>query len=91
MRVIRESGDVMPGCGGMRKVRWPDLRRRKGKRGGLRGIYLQIPEVKVIVLADVYDKDEAGDLTKDEKRAVAKAARETKDELITKFKKETPQ
>ncbi len=34
-----ELGDVMPGTGGFRKVRWGDSRRGKGKRGGLRVIY----------------------------------------------------
>jgi hypothetical protein len=28
-----EMGDVMPGTGGFRKVRWEDARRGKGKRG----------------------------------------------------------
>ncbi len=32
-------GDVMPGTGGFRKVRWEDARRGKGKRGGLRVMY----------------------------------------------------
>lgn len=34
-----ELGDVMPGTGGFRKLRWQDPRRGKGKRGGLRVIY----------------------------------------------------
>jgi hypothetical protein len=34
-----EVGDLMPGTGGFRKLRWTDPRRRKGKRGGLRIIY----------------------------------------------------
>jgi hypothetical protein len=34
-----ELGDVMPGTGGFRKIRWEDPRRGKGKRGGLRVIY----------------------------------------------------
>jgi hypothetical protein len=32
-------GDVMPGTGGFRKLRWADARRGKGRRGGLRLIY----------------------------------------------------
>jgi hypothetical protein len=31
-----EAGDVMPGTGGFRKLRWADRRPGKGKRGGLR-------------------------------------------------------
>ena len=34
-----EAGDIIPGTGGFRKLRWADSRRRKGKRGGLRIIY----------------------------------------------------
>jgi len=32
-------GDVIQGTGGLRKLRWMDKRRGKGKRGGLRVIY----------------------------------------------------
>lgn len=40
-RLAREpnSGDVIPGAGGFRKVRSTDTRRGKGRRGGLRVIY----------------------------------------------------
>lgn len=34
-----EAGDVIPGTGGFRKLRWADPARGKGKRGGLRVIY----------------------------------------------------
>lgn len=81
-----EQGDVMPGCGGLRKVRWSDARRGKGKRGGLRVIYLLIPEVRVVVLMDVYDKDEADDLSAKEKREVSRLAREIKDELVNRHR-----
>jgi len=33
-----QIGDLMPGTGGFRKVRWKDPKRGKGKRGGLRMI-----------------------------------------------------
>ena len=33
------AGDVIEGTGGLRKLRQPDPRRGKGKRGGLRIIY----------------------------------------------------
>ena len=80
-----EGGDPMPGCGGVRKLRRPDPRRGKGKRGGLRLIYLQVPEVRVIVLIDVYDKDEKDDLTPKEKRAVQSLAMLIKRELFARF------
>ncbi len=34
-----ESGEVIRGTGGLRKLRFGDARRGKGKRGGLRVIY----------------------------------------------------
>jgi len=34
-----EAGDLMPDTGGLRKLRFADARRGKGKRGGLRVIY----------------------------------------------------
>jgi hypothetical protein len=34
-----EAGEVIEGTGGLRKMRFADQRRGKGKRGGLRVIY----------------------------------------------------
>ena len=34
-----EAGDLIPDAGGLRKLRYADVRRGKGKRGGLRVIY----------------------------------------------------
>ena len=68
-----ELGDVMPGTGGFRKVRWKDARRGKGKRGGLRVIYYHLTADNQIWFFTLYDKDEAIDLTADEKKALKKA------------------
>jgi hypothetical protein len=38
-----DHGDVIPGTGGFRKLRWADPRRGKGRRGGLRVIYYYFP------------------------------------------------
>lgn len=69
-----QLGPVMPGCGGLRKMRWPDPRRGKGKRGGLRVIYLHVPEAQAILFLKVYDKDEADDLTPDQRKALTQVA-----------------
>ena len=63
-----EAGTVIPGAGPLRKLRWKDARRGKSKRGGLRIIYLHIPDARVLFMLDVYDKDEADDLSAGEKR-----------------------
>ena len=65
-----ELGDVMPGTGGFRKLRWGDPRRGKGRRGGLRVIYYYFPGEQQIWLMTLYDKDEASDLTPKEKQAL---------------------
>ena len=71
-----EAGDVIPGAGGFRKLRWADRRRSKGKRGGLRVIYYYLRAEAQIWLMTVYDKDEAEDLSPGERRLL-KAAVET--------------
>jgi len=68
-----ELGRLMPGTGGFRKVRWEDSRRGKGKRGGLRVIYYQLTSDHQIWFFTIYDKDEATDLTADEKKLLKKA------------------
>jgi hypothetical protein len=68
-----ELGDVMPGTGGFRKIRWEDSRRGKGKRGGLRVIYYHLMTNHQIWFFTLYSKDEATDLTSGEKKALKKA------------------
>jgi mRNA-degrading endonuclease RelE of RelBE toxin-antitoxin system len=64
-----EKGNVMPGCGGLRKLRTGDPGRGKGKRGGCRIIYLDVPDAGVTFFLDIYGKDEKDDLTPGEKKS----------------------
>ncbi len=68
-----ESGDVIPGTGGFRKIRLADARRGKGRRGGLRVIYYYFADEQQVWLMTLYDKDEASDLTHREKHALKEA------------------
>lgn len=68
-----EAGDMVPGAGGIRKLRWKDPRRGKGRRGGLRVIYYCFLSEQEISLLTLYDKDEAADLTKDEREQLRRA------------------
>ncbi len=68
-----EAGDVMPGTGGFRKLRWGDERRGKGRRGGLRIIYYLLAGDQQIWLFTLFGKDEAADLTPDQKRQLRAA------------------
>jgi hypothetical protein len=59
-----EAGALITGSGGLRKLRFPDERRGKGKRGGLRVIYYWWDSGLQFWLFTIYDKDEKSDLTK---------------------------
>src|SRR6266404_7961093 len=68
-----ELGDVIPGTGGFRKLRWADVRRGKGRRVGLRVISYWFDGQNQVWLVTAYDKNEAVDLTP-EQRTTLKAA-----------------
>ena len=63
-----EAGDMIEGTGGSRKLRPPDPRRGKGKRGGLRVIYYWWLGGNQFWLFTIYDKDEADDLTAEQRK-----------------------
>ncbi len=65
-----EAGDVIVGTGGLRKVRFADSRRGKGKRGGLRVIYYWWVDGRQFWLFTLYNKDEMSDLTAKEKKVL---------------------
>ena len=65
-------GDVIPGGGGIRKVRVAS--RGKGKSGGSRVIYYYYDESIPVFLLDVYAKSEQDDLSKDHLAALADLA-----------------
>lgn len=57
-----EAGDVIVGTGGLRKLRFPDARRRKGTRSGMRVLYYWWQPGPEFWMFMVYDKDELSDL-----------------------------
>ena len=65
-----EAGDPMPDTGGLRKVRFADARRDKGKRGGLRVIYYWWVAGLQIWLFTLYNKDDLSDLTPQQRKAL---------------------
>lgn len=68
-----EAGDVIKDTGGLRKMRFADARRGKGKRSGLRVIYYLWTGGPQFWLFTLYDKDEMSDLTAKERRVFADA------------------
>jgi hypothetical protein len=67
-----DAGDVIPGAGGARKLRW--AAKGKGKRGGARIIYLYIVIAARIYLLRCYTKNVKSDLTTDEKKELRQIA-----------------
>jgi len=65
------DGDVIKGCGGLRKLRFKDKRRGKGKRGGVRIIYYWWVSGLEFWLFTIYDKNEASDLTEAQRKILA--------------------
>jgi hypothetical protein len=74
-----EAGDLIPGAGGLRKLRWAAAGR--GKRGGVRIIYYPFLGRHLIFLLFMYPKNEQADLTPEQKRVLrALVDAETTDE-----------
>lgn len=66
-----DGGKVIPGSGGLRKIRWAGSGR--GKRGGLRLIYYWWVARDRISLLLVYSKNERDDLSADQVKQLRKA------------------
>jgi hypothetical protein len=64
------------------KLRFGDPSRGKGKRGGVRVIYLHTREAARVDLITVYGKDERDDLSKQELEVLCRHARRLRDEAI---------
>ena len=76
-----DAGALIPGAGGVRKIRWAGSGR--GKRGGSRLIYYWDFGDRILMLY-VYQKNEREDLTEEQKkvmRQIAEAYRHEQEEL----------
>lgn len=67
-----EDDDIIPGTGGIRKLRWGKT--GTGKRGGVRVIYFTHNADIPLYLLLAYTKAQASDLTPDEKRTLTALA-----------------
>lgn len=64
------AGPIMPGTGGVRKLRW--ARSGKGKSGGVRVIYYFYNETLPLFLLNMFGKNEQANLSKAERNKLAK-------------------
>jgi hypothetical protein len=69
-----DMGDLIPGTGGLRKMRWGVPADARGKRGGLRVIYYWYVSQSVIYMLMVYPKSKREDLSHEQKRMLRKIA-----------------
>ncbi|MFJ4064186.1 toxin [Pseudomonas sp. NPDC089996] len=65
-----DAGDVIKGTGGLRKIRFSDPLRNKGKRGGIRVIYYYWHSGLEFWLFTLYGKDIQDDLTDQQRKAL---------------------
>jgi len=70
------AGNLIPGTGGVRKLRFATS--GQGKRGGVRVIYYYLDESVPIYLLLAYGKAAKTDMTSDEKRTVSALAKALK-------------
>ena len=76
-----DIGPVVPGAGGLRKVRFAARGSSRGKRGGYRIGYIHFENYYAFVLVAAYDKSEKADLTYDDKRFIQTYIRSVQTEL----------
>ena len=74
-----ESGKIMEGTGGIRKVRFP--LENRGKSGSVRVCYTDFAEYEVIYLITAFEKKEQENLTMEEKNAIKKLVKVLKEEV----------
>jgi mRNA-degrading endonuclease RelE of RelBE toxin-antitoxin system len=69
LRLLERSpqlGEVIPGSGGIRKLRLPNTDAARGKSGGYRLLYVLRPDRELIGLLLLYSKSEHADVVKTE-------------------------
>jgi mRNA-degrading endonuclease RelE of RelBE toxin-antitoxin system len=66
-----EAGAIIPGTGGIRKLRWINPRNNKGKSGGLRILYYYAKGTLILLLS-AYSKSNAENITEAQKNELSK-------------------
>ena len=69
-----EMGAVIPGSGGLRKIRWAFQGR--GKRGGVRVVYYWTPVQDRLLMLLMYSKSELDDLTPEQLKVLKRIVEE---------------
>ena len=70
------AGDVVPGLGGIRKLRFGA--KRRGTRGGIRMIYYVLDEGHPIIALLIYGKNEQANFTPAQRKVMASVVQQLK-------------
>ena len=81
-----ETGRIIPGTGGLRKVRFAPPSWNRGKRGGMRVCYAYFSVAAAVYFFAAYGKNEREDITPDEKRGYRKILGEIESRLPSRSK-----
>lgn len=76
-----KGAPVIPGTGGLRKMRFVPPRWHQGKRGAMRVCYAYFPDYSVVILAAAYGKNEKEDITQRDKKAIRKLLKDIEEWL----------
>ncbi|MFC2141175.1 type II toxin-antitoxin system RelE/ParE family toxin [Acidobacteriota bacterium] len=79
LSIYPETGEIIKKTGGVRKMRW--ALKSKGKRGGIRVLYIDFISYEKIYLLMVYPKSKKENITDNEKKVIRKLVEELKNEL----------
>jgi hypothetical protein len=74
-----DIGDRIRGAGGLRKVRWNLA--GKGKSGGIRVLYIDLPHTQLICMVDLFSKNEKENLSQAERNEIKKVVKLITEEL----------
>jgi hypothetical protein len=69
-----ETGRLIPGGGGIRKIRWANT--QQGKRGGIRVIYFYKTHANQVYFLFAFPKTAQDNLTEEQKRILGKLVKE---------------
>ena len=73
-----KEGVVIPGSGGVRKIRIK--KGDKGKSGSYRVLYLDLVNVKIVYLLFVFEKGSLSNISNEQKRRIRKISEDIKNE-----------
>jgi len=76
-----QQGPVIPGCGGIRKMRFSPASWHRGRRGAVRVLYAVFPDYSIAVLGAAFAKSEQENISADDRRSLKALVREIKSVL----------